>query len=57
MLLWTLYGRDVVASIVASVTILSLAIEPFSQELIHCYNCKVPVTSDLATVSRTSLYN
>lgn len=56
-LLWTLSGRDFVATIAAAVTILSLAIDPFAQQLIQYHNCKIPTASGHATISRTALYN
>ena len=56
-LLWTLRGRDSIASIGAFVTIAALAIDPFAQQLVRYYNCRVADLTLSATVPRTSLYD
>ena len=55
-LLWTLRGRNLIASVGAIVTIAALAIDPFAQQIIRYYTCEVEVTSNRATIPRTNLF-
>jgi Protein of unknown function (DUF3176) len=55
-LLWTLRGRDLVASIGAVVTIAALAIDPFAQQIIHYYTCQIELTTAQAAIPRTNLF-
>ena len=55
-LLWTLRGRDLVASIGAVVTIAALVIDPFAQQIIHYYTCQIELTTAQATIPRTNLF-
>ena len=56
-LLWTLRGRGPTASVGAIVTIVSLAAEPFAQQLIHYYDCQNPIPNANATIPRTNMYD
>ena len=55
-LLWTLRGRDLVASIGAVVTIAALIIDPFAQQIIRYYTCPIGLTTAQATIPRTNLF-
>lgn len=46
-----------VASIGAFVTVAALAIDPFTQQLLHYYSCSVVVPGIQATLPRTNLYD
>lgn len=56
LLLWTLRGRNIVASIGAFVTLAALAIDPFAQQVVRYYQCSIPVLGVNATIPRTNVY-
>ncbi|EED20506.1 conserved hypothetical protein [Talaromyces stipitatus ATCC 10500] len=56
-LLWVLGGRNLVATIGALVTIFAIAIDPFTQQLMHYYTCSQVVRASEATIPKTNLYN
>lgn len=55
-LLWALRLQHPLASCGALITILMLAIDPFTQQMIRYYNCTLPVDKYRATIPRTNLY-
>lgn len=55
-LLWRLHLRHPLTSAGALVTLLILAIDPFTQQMIHYYNCIVPMDGLQATMPRTNMF-
>lgn len=56
-LLWTLRGRDMVATIGAVVTVAALTLDPVAQLLPHYYNCDVPVANTPAVIPRKNSFS
>jgi Protein of unknown function (DUF3176) len=52
LLLWRLRGRQLVPSYGAFITIAALIIDPFAQQIIATYDCRIPAESVVATISR-----
>lgn len=56
LLVGTLYGRSTLATLGAAIIILTIAIDPFAQQVVHYYSCNLPSTSTNATMPRTGLF-
>jgi Protein of unknown function (DUF3176) len=56
-LMWTLRGRQLVSSCGAFITVAALIIDPFAQQVIATYACRIPAESIIATIPRTSNYH
>jgi hypothetical protein len=55
-LLWTLKGRNVIASCGAFINIAALLVDPFVQQVISSYQCMHAVQDSRATISRTNYF-
>ena len=55
-LVFVLNWRDAIATVGAITAILGVAVDPFTQQLVHYYNCQQTVLKDIATVPRTQIY-
>ena len=55
-LLWRLRLRHPLSSVGALLTLVVLAVDPFTQQIIHYYECSVPMSGLLATIPRTNIY-
>lgn len=56
-LLWRLRGRQLVSSCGAFITVAALIIDPFAQQVIATYDCRIPAESIVATIPRTNNYD
>ena len=55
-LLWRLRSRHPLSSIGALVTLIVLLVDPFTQQIIHYYDCSIPMRELQATVPQTNVY-
>ena len=55
-LLWHLRLRHPLSSAGALIAVVVLAVDPFTQQIIHYYDCSVPMVGLQATVSRTNAH-
>jgi len=55
-LLWRLRLRHPLSSAGALITFVILAVDPFTQQIIHYYDCSVPMNGLQATIPRTNFY-
>lgn len=53
-LLWHLRLRHPLSSVGALITLVILAVDPFTQQIIHYYDCSVPMAGLQATIPRTN---
>jgi Protein of unknown function (DUF3176) len=56
-LLWNLRGRQLVSSCGAFITVAALITDPFAQQVIATYDCRVPSESVVGTIPRTNYYD
>ena len=53
-LLWRLRGRQLVSSCGAFITVAALIIDPFAQQVIATYDCRIPAEAVVAMIPRTN---
>ncbi|ERF76803.1 hypothetical protein EPUS_07983 [Endocarpon pusillum Z07020] len=56
MLLGWLRGRQWTSSCGALITVAALIVDPFAQQVLSTYDCRVPAEAFVATIPRTSFY-
>ena len=56
ILIWRLRGRYIV-SCGAFIMVAALIIDPFAQQIISTYDCRIPIASEVASVPRTNLFD
>ncbi len=56
-LLWRLRLRHPLSSAGALISFVILAVDPFTQQIIHYYDCSVPMNGLQATIPRANFYN
>ena len=55
-LLWRLRFRHPLSSVGALITLVTLAVDPFTQQIIHYYDCSIAMNGLQAAISRTNVY-
>jgi hypothetical protein len=56
LLVLMLHGRSLLATLGALITVLTIAIDPFAQQVVHYYSCNLAFTGANATMPRTGLF-
>lgn len=56
LLIFGLRGRNIMATLAALITVLSLAVDPFAQEVVRYYSCQSPAAFTNATAPRTGFF-
>ncbi|OCT45850.1 hypothetical protein CLCR_01427 [Cladophialophora carrionii] len=56
LLVLSLHGRSLLATLGALITVLTIAIDPFAQQVVHYYSCSQASTGTNATMPRTGLF-
>ena len=55
-LLWRLGLRQPLSSVGALITIITLLVDPFTQQILHYHDCSVPIDGLQATMPRTNVF-
>lgn len=57
VLIWRLRGRHFISCCGAFITVAALIVDPFAQQIISTYDCSIPISSKLATIPRTNVFD